>query len=96
MFETFYKKELQKANQKEFRIEKVIKRKGNELYVKWKCRDSCFNSFIDKKKNKIKWAVQIRKYFPKSNPLVGGVKVELDLSAYTTKADLENAKGILM
>ena len=32
---TFYEKELQKTNQKEFRIEKVIKRKGNKLYVKW-------------------------------------------------------------
>ena len=30
----FYKNELQKANQKEFRIEKVIKRKGDKLYVK--------------------------------------------------------------
>ena len=26
---TFYEKELQKTNQKEFRIEKVIKKKGN-------------------------------------------------------------------
>ena len=33
---SFYEKELQKTNQKEFRIEKVIKRKGNKLYVKWK------------------------------------------------------------
>ena len=31
---TFYEKDLQKANQKEFRIEKLIKRKGNKLYVK--------------------------------------------------------------
>ena len=31
---TFYEKELQKTNQQEFRIEKVIKRKGNKLYVK--------------------------------------------------------------
>ena len=30
---TFYEKELQKTNQKEFRIEKVIKRKGDKLYV---------------------------------------------------------------
>ena len=28
------KKELQKTNQKEFRIEKVLKRKGDKLYVK--------------------------------------------------------------
>ena len=33
---SFYEKELQKTNQKEFRIQKVIKRKGNKLYVKWK------------------------------------------------------------
>ena len=31
---SFFEKELQKTNQKEFRIEKVIKRKGNRLYVK--------------------------------------------------------------
>ena len=31
-----YEKELQKTNQQEFRIEKVIKKKGNKLYVKWK------------------------------------------------------------
>ena len=45
----FYEKELQKTNQKEFRIEKVIKRKGDKLYVKWKGYDSSFNSWIDKK-----------------------------------------------
>ena len=33
---TSYKKELQKTNQRGFRIENVIKRKGNILYVKWK------------------------------------------------------------
>ena len=38
--ETFYEKELQKTNQKRFRIEKVIKRKGYKLYVKWKGYDS--------------------------------------------------------
>ena len=30
---TFYQKELQKTNQEEFRIEKVIKRKGDKLDV---------------------------------------------------------------
>ena len=44
-----YKKELQKANQKESRIEKVIKRKRNKLYVKWKGYNNSFNSWIDKK-----------------------------------------------
>ena len=46
---TFYKKELQKTNQKEFIIEKVIKRKGDKLYVKWKDYNNSFNSWIDKK-----------------------------------------------
>ena len=31
IFRTFYKKELQKTNQEEFRVEKVIKRKGDKL-----------------------------------------------------------------
>ena len=46
---TFYEKELQKTNQKQFTIEKVIKRKGDKLYVKWNGYDSSFNSWIDKK-----------------------------------------------
>ena len=46
---TFYEKELQKTNQQEFRIEKIIKRKGDKLYVKWKSYDKSFNSWIDKK-----------------------------------------------
>ena len=46
---TFYEKELQKTNQKEFRIEKVLKKKGDKLYVKQKGYDNSFNSWIDKK-----------------------------------------------
>ena len=46
---TFYEQELQKKNQQKFRIEKVIKRKGDISYVKWKGYDSSFNSWIDKK-----------------------------------------------
>ena len=46
---TFYEKELKKTNQKEFRVEKVIKRKGGKLYVKWKGYDNSFNSWIYKK-----------------------------------------------
>ena len=46
---TFYEKELQKTNQQEFRIKKVIKIKGDKLYVKWKGYDSSFNSWIHKK-----------------------------------------------
>ena len=46
---SFYEKELQKPSQKEFGIEKVLKRKGDKLYVKWKEYDNRFNSWIDKK-----------------------------------------------
>ena len=46
----FYEKELQKTNQKEFRIEKVIRKKGDKLYVKWKGYDNLFNNWIDKKR----------------------------------------------
>ena len=45
----FYDKELQKTNQKELRREKVIKKKGDKLYVKWKGYDNSFSSWIDKK-----------------------------------------------
>ena len=45
---TFYEKELQKISQKEFRIEKVIRRKRDKLYVKGKGYDNSFNSWIDK------------------------------------------------
>ena len=44
----FYEKEIQKTNQEEFRIEKVIRRKGDKLYVKWKGYNNSFNSWIDK------------------------------------------------
>ena len=46
---TFYEKELQKIDQQKFRIEKVIKKKGDKLYVKWKGYNNSFNSWIDKK-----------------------------------------------
>ena len=43
------RKRIVKTNQKEFRVKKVIKRKGAKLYVKWKGYDSSFNSWIEKK-----------------------------------------------
>ena len=36
----FYEKELQKKNQPKFRIDKVIKRNGDKLFIKWKCYDN--------------------------------------------------------
>ena len=44
IFGTFYEKELQKTNQQEFRIGKVIKRIDDKLYFKWKGYNGSFNS----------------------------------------------------
>ena len=45
---TFFEKELQKASEEELTIQKVIKRKGNKICVKWKGYNNSFNSWIDK------------------------------------------------
>ena len=42
IMETFY----EKANQHKFRIERVIKNKGDKLYVNWKGYNNSFNSWI--------------------------------------------------
>ena len=47
---SFYEKELQKTIQEKCRIEKLLKRKGGRLYVKWKGYDDSFNSCIVVKK----------------------------------------------
>ena len=46
---TFFEQELWKMNQKDFRVENVIERKGDNIYVKWKGYDSSFNKWIGKK-----------------------------------------------
>ena len=82
---SFYEKELQKTNQKELRIEKVIEKKGNKLYVQWKGYNNSFNSSIDKKDlNKMS------QYFPPYRSHGGDIKIKLDLSNYPTKTDLKN------
>ena len=40
--------ELQKTNQIELKIEKVIKKKADKLFVQWKGYDNSFISQIDK------------------------------------------------
>ena len=51
---SFYEKELHKNTKEEFIIEKVIKRKGNKIYIGWKECNNSFNSWIDKN-DLIKW-----------------------------------------
>ena len=85
----FYEKDLQKTNQKKFRIEKVIKRKGNKLYVKWKRYNDSFNSWIDKKRS-----YKMSQYFPPDRSSGVDIKVELDLSNYATKTDRKNVTHV--
>ena len=47
--EVFMKKNCKKTSQEKYRIGKLIKRKGDKLYVKWKVYDNSFNSWINKK-----------------------------------------------
>ena len=49
IFGKFYVKRFQKTNQKGFRVEQVIKRKGIKLFFKWKCQDNLFISWKIKK-----------------------------------------------
>ena len=86
---TFYEKDFQKTNEKDFRVEKVIKSEGNKLDLKWKDHISSFDSSIDKEN-----IVQMSEYFAKPNSFRGKLKVVLSLSNYATKADLKNATGV--
>lgn len=45
---TFYEQEMQKTTQDIYRIEKIIKRKGNKVLVKWRGYSEDFNSWVDK------------------------------------------------
>ena len=47
---SFYEKGLQKTTKDKFRIEKILTRKGDKLYVKLKGYDNSFNSWVNKKK----------------------------------------------
>ena len=86
---TFYENKLQKSNQKEFRIEKLIKKNDDKLCVKWKGYDNLFNSWIDKKD-----ILYITEYFPEPKSLRRKIKVGLDLSNYVTKTKLKNTAGV--
>ena len=61
---TFYEKELQRRNQKEFRVEKVIKRKDDKVYVKWKAKIVLLTLGLIKKHS-------INEYFPEPKSLGG-------------------------
>ena len=58
--EVFMKKNCKKLVKELFRIEKVIKRNGDKLYVKWKGYDNSFNGSIDKKD--LEWNSLVQKW----------------------------------
>ena len=83
---TFYKKGLQKINQTELRVKKVIKRKGDKLYISWKVYDNSVNSLRKK--------ILFYKMSCFSEPFqhaINKIKIELDLDNYATKSDLKSA-----
>ena len=56
LLESFTKLNCKKQIKKSLELKKVIKKKGDELYVKWKGYDSSFINWIDKKDiNEYKW-----------------------------------------
>ena len=46
--ETFYEQELQETQQQVFILERALKKKCNNFYVKWKGYDSSYNISIGK------------------------------------------------
>ena len=93
---------MQKTNQKKFGVKKVIKTKGDKLYVKWKGYDSSFNGWIDKKdinewifsKTEIfsrKSESWIRFNYATKENLKNATDV--DTSDFTKKTDLANLKS---
>ena len=74
--ERFTRENWKKTSPNKLSVEKVIKRKSDKLYFKWKGYNNSFNSWIDKKD-----IVQMSEYFPKQKCLGATVKVfpELEL-----------------
>ena len=73
------------------RIEKVLKKKGDKLYVKWEGYDNSFNSWIDEKDLVWFYLIKMSQYFPKPYESFGwDINVKDDLSNYATKSDIKN------
>ena len=78
-----------RKRQKEFRIEKVIRKKGNELYVKLKGCDNSFNSYIGKRDTII---YRMSSY---SKPNQSDVKnvTGIDISDFAERVDLASFRS---
>ena len=85
---TFYGKKIQKINQYEFKVEKVIEIKSDKLYVIWDGYDNSFNSGIDKKKTN-------ERIFFETETFGGNVRVELNIPNYVTKTGLKTQQMLI-
>ena len=76
---------------KKFRVEKVLKRKDDKSYAKWKGYDNSFNSWINKKSH-----IKMSQYFPEpfNSHFRDSIKVKIDLSNYATKTDIKNISHV--
>ena len=81
---SFYEKELQKTSQEKFRIEKIVNRKSDKLYIKWKGYDNSFNCWINEKDLVKKW---VNTFLSGFRNFGGNINVKIDLSNYATKTD---------
>ena len=82
---TFYESELQGTRQNQFRIENLIKRKGDKLYAQVKIIHLIAGLMIKKTLYKMS------QYFPKPyKPFGGHINVKVDLSNYATEDDIKN------
>ena len=80
----FFWKRIAKSNQKEFRIEKIIKRKGHL----WNGKNMVIHSIIKLIKETYYKESQ---YFPKPfRKFRGNISVNINLSNYATKSDIKN------
>ena len=88
----FYKNELEITNRKEFRMEKVIKKKDDKLYVKWKGYNNSFNGWIYKTDICSKCESWIRFiYYTTKADLKNATSV--DISDFAKKNDFINLKS---
>ena len=80
-----YKKQINLK--KEFRIENVIQKKGDELYVKRQEYDNSFNRWTGKN------CISEYYYFPEPHSNKNKIEVKLDWSNYATQTDLQKEKN---
>ena len=89
------KKNCKRLIKKNFRIEKVLRKKGDKSYVKWKDYDNSFDSWIDKKDLVGLYHIKMNQYFPKPfRSFRRNINVKVDLSNYATKADIKNISHV--